>query len=524
MTSSKPTDQNYTSLASIKSSSTSSQLIDILISNVWPDGITGFSAAPLPAPELSSIGVDPVAEVVRRTKPRYHFTAGGGHPPRFWEREPYTWDNAEDKGRIGRFVSLGAFGGEQPPGKKPRWFYAFSIAALSATSEPPPKPANATQNPFLHRAPKRRLESGVQQLGKRSRTDAAGADASQTVRKGSRLLGTSARFASQRSTSLRTARSGRSRRKDMYAGYAMNLATSFETVPSKMQSATPAVVSLGTAMYAEHAVASCITSKIVQSPTKQARAREGVALQKRSGRVLVLLVESQLGETSHRINRFRVLCDVAKRATHPHPPGCEPPKCAPSTRRRPCPHRPYHPLSDVPLNTSRPGRTYYRRNREVQVRITRDVREARSGNGLLRGRANECQGRTRTRTGGSRSQQAQGRRRGHVQRRGPRGQCHVRGRPGRSAARGCGWPWGLLPCRLARWAEACAPHARAWTLQHPVRKTGDGLRSWNGRSVRLEGVHTVGARGQRGCAGVQGSFRAIRSILGMNINMYTVFV
>lgn len=120
MSNSKPADQNYTSLASIKSASTSSQLIDILITNAWPAGITELSSAPLPAPELSSIGVEPVSEVVRRTKPRYHFAAGGGHPPRFWEREPYTWDNAEDKGRIGRFVSLGAFGGEQPSGKKPR--------------------------------------------------------------------------------------------------------------------------------------------------------------------------------------------------------------------------------------------------------------------------------------------------------------------------------------------------------------------------------------------------------------------
>ncbi|KAI1794660.1 nuclear protein [Ganoderma leucocontextum] len=171
MTSSKPTEQSYTSLAFIKSSSTASQLIDILITNTWPVGITEFSSAPLPAPELTSIGVEPVSEVVRRTKPRYHFAGAGGHPPRFWEREPYTWDNPEDKGRTSRFVSLGAFGGEQPSGKKPRWFYAFSIAALSATSEPQLKPANATQNPFLHRAPKRRLDSGVQQPGKRSRTD-----------------------------------------------------------------------------------------------------------------------------------------------------------------------------------------------------------------------------------------------------------------------------------------------------------------------------------------------------------------
>lgn len=118
MTSSKPKERNYSSLASIASSSTSSQLVDILISNVWPSGITHFSSVPLPAPELSSIGVEPVADIARKTKPRYHFAAGGGHPPKFWEREPYVWD--EDKGRVSRFVSLGAFGGEQASGKKPR--------------------------------------------------------------------------------------------------------------------------------------------------------------------------------------------------------------------------------------------------------------------------------------------------------------------------------------------------------------------------------------------------------------------
>lgn len=76
------------------------------------------SSVPLPAPELASIGIDPVAEVIRRTKPRYHFAAGGGTPPRFWEREPFVWDDAG--GRVTRFVSLGAFGGEPTAGKKQR--------------------------------------------------------------------------------------------------------------------------------------------------------------------------------------------------------------------------------------------------------------------------------------------------------------------------------------------------------------------------------------------------------------------
>ena len=93
LTTSKPQDQNYTSLAAIKATAAASHHVDILISNAWPAGITHFSGAPLPVPELASIGVEPVAEVVRQTKPRYHFAAGGGKPPRFWEREPFIWDD-----------------------------------------------------------------------------------------------------------------------------------------------------------------------------------------------------------------------------------------------------------------------------------------------------------------------------------------------------------------------------------------------------------------------------------------------
>lgn len=36
----------------------------------------------------------------------------------FWEREPFVWDDEE--GRVSRFVSLGAFGGEPTAGKKQR--------------------------------------------------------------------------------------------------------------------------------------------------------------------------------------------------------------------------------------------------------------------------------------------------------------------------------------------------------------------------------------------------------------------
>ncbi|KAJ7709435.1 CwfJ C-terminus 1-domain-containing protein-like protein [Mycena rosella] len=134
--------QSYKSLADIQSTASSSQLIDVLITNAWPASITNFSAAPLPVPELASIGAPPMDDTIRRTKPRYHFAAGGGQPPMFWEREPFLWDDEE--GRVSRFVSLGAFGGEPTPGKKQRWFYAFSIAPNTPTA----RPANTTKNPF----------------------------------------------------------------------------------------------------------------------------------------------------------------------------------------------------------------------------------------------------------------------------------------------------------------------------------------------------------------------------------------
>ncbi|PPQ66465.1 LOW QUALITY PROTEIN: hypothetical protein CVT26_011223 [Gymnopilus dilepis] len=188
------TQKSYSSLASIQASASSSQLIDILLTYEWPTTITQFSSTPLPDPKLSSIGAPPLNDVVRKTKPRYHFAAGGGRPPHFWEREPYVWE--DEQGRVARFISLGAFGGEAPSsGKKQRWFYAFNIEPASPVSEQVPRPANATENPFLGKAHKRPFDANSggenfifgnnhQQPQKRARTS--------KVNPESRLPGTSA--------------------------------------------------------------------------------------------------------------------------------------------------------------------------------------------------------------------------------------------------------------------------------------------------------------------------------------------
>ncbi|GLB34795.1 putative zinc knuckle [Lyophyllum shimeji] len=141
---------NYRSLATIQSTSSPSQLIDVLMTNVWPSAITQFSAAHFPLPELATSGVPALDEAIRHMKPRYHFAAAGGKPPQFWEREPYVWDDEE--GRVSRFISLGAFGGQSGAGKKPRWFYAFTIAPNAPG--PVPRPVNVTKNPFTVSVPR----------------------------------------------------------------------------------------------------------------------------------------------------------------------------------------------------------------------------------------------------------------------------------------------------------------------------------------------------------------------------------
>ena len=119
MTNSTSEPQNFSSLAAIRAAASSTSLVDVMISNVWPEPITQFSDVALPLPELASIGVQPAGDIVKSTKPRYFLAAAGGRPPVFWEREPFVWD--DEQGRVSRFISLGAFGGEQPTaGKKQR--------------------------------------------------------------------------------------------------------------------------------------------------------------------------------------------------------------------------------------------------------------------------------------------------------------------------------------------------------------------------------------------------------------------
>ncbi|EUC66375.1 nucleus protein [Rhizoctonia solani AG-3 Rhs1AP] len=148
------------SLASAKVASSGiieTSYVDILITHLWPPSIARLSNNIAPILNVSGKQLDstawsapPLDALTLACKPRYHFASAGGSPtPFFWEREPFIWDG--DSQRVARFVNLGAFGENGMPleagAKKPRWFYAFSIAPTDAAA-PQARPANATPSPF----------------------------------------------------------------------------------------------------------------------------------------------------------------------------------------------------------------------------------------------------------------------------------------------------------------------------------------------------------------------------------------
>ncbi|ODV96502.1 hypothetical protein PACTADRAFT_2795 [Pachysolen tannophilus NRRL Y-2460] len=112
------------------------ETIDILLSYQWPSFISKEQKLTLIANDVK------IDEVVKLTKPRYHFCCGSENG-RFFERQPIYW---KDESRLTRFVSLGTYGN-----KLERWHYAFNLNLLSELDL-----ENITQfnnnNPFLEQS------------------------------------------------------------------------------------------------------------------------------------------------------------------------------------------------------------------------------------------------------------------------------------------------------------------------------------------------------------------------------------
>lgn len=134
---SPPHNENTSALAA--ASATPPAPIDILLTNEWPTEIT-HQASKEPANYDSTWGVPAITEIASHAQPKYMFCSNAQHPC-FWEREPFRWPTVK---HVTRFISLGQLGNQD----KTRWFYAFSLPAVSAP--PAAAPPNTTACPFDH--------------------------------------------------------------------------------------------------------------------------------------------------------------------------------------------------------------------------------------------------------------------------------------------------------------------------------------------------------------------------------------
>lgn len=105
---------------------------DILITYDWPHAIARQE-------NLVSFGSKAVDDIVKATRPTYHFAVGPNHKGKFFENLPYKWS----EGGHTRFISLGQ------EGTGDKWYYAFKFE--------PENPAQMIANPF-EESKKRRAE------------------------------------------------------------------------------------------------------------------------------------------------------------------------------------------------------------------------------------------------------------------------------------------------------------------------------------------------------------------------------
>ena len=113
---------------------------DIVITNQWPANVTCSSSNPVPELLRTDQGIQCLAELCQKLKPRYHFSSSRDA---FWEREPFQhpveYGSFDTVGPCTRFMSLGGVTG---PSKE--WFSAFKLDPRTV----PTPPSNTTVTPF----------------------------------------------------------------------------------------------------------------------------------------------------------------------------------------------------------------------------------------------------------------------------------------------------------------------------------------------------------------------------------------
>ncbi|MBE3045082.1 hypothetical protein IMZ48_21515 [Candidatus Bathyarchaeota archaeon] len=117
------------------------QSADILLTTMWPQGVTNKSKVPLSPENTPSKASKEIATLCAALKPRYHLSMSQG--AFFWEREPFLHAQKDqtEKPRITRFISVAPYGNAN----KAKAIYAFTLPQVDTSVEIPP---GTTASPF----------------------------------------------------------------------------------------------------------------------------------------------------------------------------------------------------------------------------------------------------------------------------------------------------------------------------------------------------------------------------------------
>ncbi|KAJ6224498.1 hypothetical protein RDWZM_003043 [Blomia tropicalis] len=139
---------HYESL--LTSIGSSSSIIDILLTNEWPNGIfthttIDFNQSIIDQVNRNSSSI--ISQLCNVSRPRYHFV---GNLNIFYERPPYRNHQVinETSRNVSRFISLADINNVE----KLKWIYAFNIVPSKFISpeELVAQPTGVTENPFLN--------------------------------------------------------------------------------------------------------------------------------------------------------------------------------------------------------------------------------------------------------------------------------------------------------------------------------------------------------------------------------------
>lgn len=131
------------------------QSADIMLTTMWPRGITKGSHVPLGAENTPGPSSKEIAALCSTLKPRYHFAMSPD--AYFWEREPFMHEAKDqtEKPQFTRFISVAPYGNTN----KAKAIYAFTIPQADTSVEIPP---GTTASPFtsFDKASKKRAHEG----------------------------------------------------------------------------------------------------------------------------------------------------------------------------------------------------------------------------------------------------------------------------------------------------------------------------------------------------------------------------